>query len=95
MLGRLVVVFSSAGVAVWGEAAVCCLQVWRDLSLANTELAATVLNLKDIVSSVVLGLQYSQTSPLCSPWCHTILSLLSVLQVKVVLNIVDRSEGEV
>ena len=61
---------------MWGSAGSCCLQVWRDLSLANTELAATTANMK-IISSVLLDLKNSPASPL---WSTTLLSLLSVLQ---------------
>ena len=62
---------------LWGRAGSCCLQVWRDLSLANTDLAATTANMKEIISAVLVGLKNSPASPL---WSATLLSLLSVLQ---------------
>ena len=62
---------------MWGSAASCCLQVWRDLSLANTDLSATTANLKEIISAVLIGLK---NSPVCPFWTSPLLSLLSVLQ---------------
>ena len=77
VLTRLTLVFTCEQISVWGRPAVCCLQVWRDLALANTELPATIKNLKDILSSIILGLA---TGPASLLWCQTLLSLISVLQ---------------
>ena len=62
---------------MWGSAASSCLQVWRDLSLANTDLSATTANLKEIISAVLIGLKNSPVSPF---WTSTLIFLLSVLQ---------------
>ena len=77
VLATLLHVFSSSPVTEWGRAGSCCLQVWRDLSLANTDLPAATANMKEIISAVLLGLKNSPASPL---WSSTLLSLLSVLQ---------------
>ena len=48
------------------------MSVWRDLSLANTNLPVTTANLKEIISVVLVGLKNSPASPL---WSSSLSSL--------------------